>query len=198
MTKSIPSIAEYAQELKQCINFPSFFAMCRNTASNLNSPCDRFIKGNLREEGLDVFSLGRLERVDEEGRDNRDKILKIDIEFKTTTLFTEKGRPKRNISVRLKNTMGNNATGSIKNPAHFYIFGDYDGLAICDYLTMEPYLEKTYDALIVKIPFDKLTPICFAKDITVDINTIIENTTDVDYIGMRIEMHKKFMSKFIV
>jgi len=190
------SVKKYALELKKIINLPAFFAMCENTSTNLNSCSNRFEKGGLRELALEVFTNGRLKRVDGIGRDNRDCITGAEIEFKTTSLFTPTGKYKKNIQIRLKNTMGNNTICAIKNPADFYILGGKDGLVLCDYQTMVPYLKKTNDALIGRIPFDKVTPICYARDAKSQIDAIIQRTTLIDYVKEREEMRRNFINKF--
>lgn len=190
-------IPNVAADYKECINFPSFFAMCLNTSACLNKPSDRFAKGGLREKGLESFSNGRLRWIDQEGRDNHDDILELDIEFKTTKLKTKTGKNKKFVSARLKNTMGDNATCSIKNPADIYMFGGCDGLVICDYKTLEPYLRMTKDALECKIPYEKVTPIAFASDYNEEIKAIMVATKSVDYVAMRKKMEMEFLNHFV-
>lgn len=195
--RQIPAMTEYAEILRGVVNWKAWFAMCKNTENNLNTPTDRFIKGTLREQGLDVFSNGRLTHVNEEGRDNRDNILNLDIEFKTTKVRTGKGRIPSFIKARLKNTMGDNATGEIGNPADVYMFGNCKGIVICDYQTMRPYLYKTNDALSCKIPYNMVTPVIFYSELQTEVDAITERTTNVDYIEMRRQMHALFMSNFV-
>ena len=133
-----------------------------------------------------MFSNGRLKRIDEEGRDNHDDILKLDIEPKTCALLTPVMRkPKKYIIARLKNTMGNNASCSIKNPADIYMFGGLDGLMICDHKTLEPFLHMSKDCLSCKIPFHLLTPIAFSSDYQEEIKVKMVATKSVDYVAMR-------------
>ena len=194
------SLKTIANEYKKCIQLIPFFTMCMNTSSNLNKPSDRFAKGGLREKGLEIYSGGRLKWIDEEGRDNRDTVLNKDIEFKTTPLKTKTGNNKKNISARLKNTMGNNAKCSIKNPADIYMFGGCHGLMICDYETMIPYFEQTNDALVCKIPFEKLTPIAFSSEYKTQIENKlkeIKEIPNVNYVKMRHKMEMDFLNNFV-
>lgn len=190
-------IPNVAADYKECINFPSFFAMCLNTSACLNKPSDRFAKGGLREKALESFSNGRLRWIDQEGRDNHDDILELDIEFKTTKLKTKTGKNKKFVSARLKNTMGDNATCCIKNPADIYMFGGCDGLVICDYKTLEPYLHMSKDALTCKIPYEKVTPIAFASDYDEEIKVKMVATKSVDYVAMRQKMEMEFLNNFV-
>ena len=194
---AVPTIEKIASSYKSVISFAAFFAMCLNTSNNLNKPSDRFAKGGLREKALESFSNGRLRWIDEEGRDNRDDVLGLDIEFKTTKLRTKTGKNKKYVAARLKNTMGDNATCAIKKPADVYMFGGCDGLVICDYKTLEPYLHMTKDALTCKIPFEKVTPIAFASDYDEEIKAKMTATKSVDYVAMRQKMEMEFLSRFV-
>lgn len=191
------TLKEFAKILKVNINLPAFFAMCINTNKNLNGPCNRFQKGTLREKGLAIYSNGRFEWVDEEGRDNRDRVTNADIEWKTTALLTKTGRTKRYVEARIKNTMGNSDICTVKNPADFYLFGGQDGIVMCDYTLLEQYLNKTKDCIVCKVPFDKMTVVSMSKDYEEEIKKIQEKTREVDYIKKRDEMLDNFLKEFI-
>lgn len=191
-----PSLIEFANILRTNINLPAFFAMCINTNTNLNDPCNRFQKGTLREKGLDIYSNGRFKWIDEEGRDNIDTVTQSELEWKTTNLLTKTGKNKKYIEARIKNTMGNSDSCTIKNPADFYLFGGKDGIVICDYALLEHYLNKTKDCITCKIPFEKMTIVSMSTDYESKIKQIQEKTRDVDYIKMRNDMLNHFLKEF--
>jgi hypothetical protein len=191
-------LKEYAATLKSIIDLPAFFAMCLNTNTNLNTPSLRFIKGGLREKGLETFSAGRLKHIDEVGRDNIDTVTDMTIEFKSVELLTKTGKNKQFIDARLKNTMGNNAKNSIKDPADIYLFGGKDGLVMCDYDNMVPYLKQTKDALVVKIPYDHIIIVAYASEFTEQIDIINKKTTEVDYIATMDKMNSTFLNNFSI
>jgi hypothetical protein len=78
------------------------------------------------------------------------------------------------------------------------MFGGCDGLVICDYKTLEPYLRMTNDALECRIPYEKVTPIAFASDYNEEIKAIMVATKSVDYVAMRKKMEMEFLNHFVL
>ena len=190
-------VIKYVEILNNNINYPAFYSMCSNTSENLNSPSDRFQKGSLREKALDIYSDGRFKHVDKEGYDNIDIQTNCKIEWKTTKLLTEKSKTKKKyIEARIKNTMGNNTTCEINNPADIYLFGGKDGIVLCDYKLLSKYLHKSKDCISCKIPINEITIVNFSKDFEKEIKIVQDKTKDINYIEMRDEMQNNFLKNF--
>ena len=99
--------------------------LCYLFGNQLNDRKDRFDKADIIEQSIEVYSNDRLMWVDDIGRDHVDTQTGLDLEFKYMTdgLFTKTGKEKKNIKVKLKNSLGENKGVFIEDPADFYILG---------------------------------------------------------------------------
>lgn len=183
----------YANVLRKSIAWPSWFALCEKTKM-LNKPTERFVKGVMREKALETYSNGRFLHVNEIGYDNIDTIQNTKLEFKTAKLLTSKGKKKKFISARIKNTMGNSGAPIIQK-ADVYIFGGCDGVVICDFDTIATFLERKNDAITCKVPFECVVPVVFASDCQQEIDYLLDKVREIDYKSMEKNIMTTFLEK---
>lgn len=165
----------YAKDLKTAIDAQLYTTMVASMGTSLNSPKDRFDKSDIIEQVVMVASNDRLKWVDSVGRDHNDTLTGLDIEFKylSSGMITKKGKDKKTVGVKIKNSNGTNKNGAtIKDPADFYMLGQENAIAIISYEDMKPYLTALGDGISAEIPFDKLTFV-FRPD-EVDISIVTE------------------------
>jgi hypothetical protein len=162
--------------------------------SQLNNRKDRFDKSDIIEQSFEIYSDNFFEWVDEIGRDHRDNENGFDLEFKfiTNGLFTKvKKEPKKVVTVKLKNSLGENKGVTITNPANFYVLAQDDAMAIINYAELEPYLVSVPDGIEAKIPFDALTFVYEPSDVKT-------STTDesIDYKKIKAAAQRNLINSF--
>ena len=98
----------YAKTLNDIIDANRYSKLIASLGNQLNDRKDRFDKADIIEQSLEVYTNGRLEWVDDIGRDHHDTATGLDLEFKymANGLFTKTGKPKATIKVKLKNSLG--------------------------------------------------------------------------------------------
>lgn len=98
----------YATQLKSVINSQVYSSVVYSLGSQLNDRKDRFDKADIIEQTVEAATDGRLVWIDDIGRDHRDTIENLDIEFKYMTdgMFTKRNKQKKTVKVKLKNSLG--------------------------------------------------------------------------------------------
>tara|TARA_R110000772_G_C13202322_1_gene430169 strand:+ start:414 stop:983 length:570 start_codon:yes stop_codon:yes gene_type:complete len=149
----------YADDLRTAINLDDYTNLVAALGNSLNDRKDRFDKSDIIEQCIDVYSNGRLSWVDEVGRDHRDTLLNVDLEFKYVNngMFTPKKTPRKMIKVKLKNSLGASKGTNIDHPADFYMIGQQDSIAIISWDDVKPFLVAVPDGIEGHIPFEALT-----------------------------------------
>ena len=148
----------YATQLKSIINSQVYSSVVYSLGSQLNDRKDRFDKADIIEQTVEAATDGRLVWVDDIGRDHRDIVENLDIEFKYMTdgMFTKRNNQKKIVKVKLKNSLGENKGTTIENPADFYMLGQQNAIAIISSEDVKPYLVGVSDGIEAHIPFDAL------------------------------------------
>lgn len=158
---------EYAKDLNSSIDVNRYTKLVLSLGNQLNDRKDRFDKADIIEQSIEVYSNDRLMWVDDIGRDHVDTQTGLDLEFKYMTdgLFTKTGKEKKNIKVKLKNSLGENKGTSIEDPADFYILGQQNAMAIISWEDIKPYLVSVSDGIEAHIPFDAVEFIFRPEDV---------------------------------
>lgn len=179
----------YADDLRTAINLDDYTNLVAALGTQLNSPKDRFDKSDIIEQCIDVYSNGRLSWVDEVGRDHRDTLLNIDLEFKYVTngMFTPLKREKKFVNVKLKNSLGASKGTNIDHPADFYMIGQQDAIAIISWDDVKPYLVAVPDGIEGHIPFAALTFLMKPTDV------VNNNTMNLDYKTVKAQAQRKII-----
>lgn len=87
------------------------------------------------------------------------KIGGLDIEIKSERdgILTKKRKIlKKNITFKIKNSLGATPTSDLKDPADYYLFIQQDAACLLSYGEMRPYLNIVGDGVRLKIPSDKI------------------------------------------
>jgi len=102
----------YAEDLRIAINYQAYARLTDSLGDQLNERKDRFDKSDIIEQSLDVYSNGRLQWVDDIGRDHIDTQYNFDLEFKYghDSIYTKKKKTKPN-----KPKNNNNQEKTIEN-----------------------------------------------------------------------------------
>jgi hypothetical protein len=147
---------EYAHILQTIIDANRYSKLIASVGNQLNDRKDRFDKADIIEQSLEVYTNGRLQWVDDIGRDHHDVETGLDLEFKymANGLFTKTGKSKATIKVKLKNSLGKSKGVEIDNPADFYVLGQQDSIAIISGTDIKQYLVAVPDGIEAHIPFD--------------------------------------------
>lgn len=151
----------YAKILRSSIDFRSYCNLIKNIGDQFNDRKSRFDKSDIIEQAIDVYSNNRLEWVDEIGYDFIDQTigLRIEMKYSSKCLFSKNNKHKKNINLKIKNSLGKNKGVEIKNPAHYYLIAQENSLAIISWNKMKKYLEPVSDGIEAKIPFEEVTVI---------------------------------------
>jgi hypothetical protein len=146
----------YANTLNNAIDSTRYAKLIASVGNQLNDRKDRFDKADIIEQSLEVYTNGRLQWVDDIGRDHHDVETGLDLEFKymANGLFTKTGKSKATIKVKLKNSLGKSKGVEIDNPADFYVLGQQDSIAIISGADVKQYLVAVPDGIEAHIPFD--------------------------------------------
>lgn len=187
--------SEYAADLAADIQRDRYTTLVRSVGDQLNGRKDRFDKSDVIERCLQVYTDGRLEWVDDEGRDFVDTKHGYDIEFKyeEDMLFTAVRKNERDPNPRLHNSLGTNEKAELPNPAEFYLLGQAEALALLSYDAFDDpekrsNLVRKGDAFIGDI---------YAEDVTFlfrpeDVGEI--ETVDVDYKSRKMQMQMELIN----
>jgi len=180
---------QYAQDLKNAIDYNRYATLIESLGKQLNDRKDRFDKSDFIEQCIEVYSNGRLVWIDDIGRDHRDSVTGFDLEFKYTAdgIYTKKKAPKSVIKVKIKNSLGVNKGTTIDNPADFYMIGQQDAIAIISSEELKPFLVAVPDGIEAHIPFSALTLVFTPSDIS---NVV---TKTVNYKSEKLKAQRKII-----
>ena len=125
----------YAADLVEDVEIDRYATLVQSVGSQLNGRKDRFDKSDIIERCLQVYTDGRLQWVDDEGRDFVDTKHGYDVEFKyeSDMLFTNVRKDRRDPNPRLHNSLGTNEKEELPNPAEFYLLGQQDAIGVISY-----------------------------------------------------------------
>lgn len=157
----------YAEDLRIAINYQAYARLTDSLGDQLNERKDRFDKSDIIEQSLDVYSNGRLQWVDDIGRDHIDTQYNFDLEFKYghDSIYTKKKKTKAVVKVKLKNSLGTHKGVEVSDPADYYLIGQQDAIAILSWEEIKPYLVPVPDGIEAHIPFEVLRFIFTPSDI---------------------------------
>lgn len=185
---------KYANDLSDSIQIDRYATLVQSVGSQLNGRKDRFDKSDIIERCLQVYTDGRLEWVDDEGRDFVDTKYGYDVEFKyeTDMLFTEVRKDERNPNPRLHNSLGTNEKDELPNPAEFYLLGQQDAIAVVSY---DVFLDDNKRSCLVR-EGDAFIGDLYAEDISFlfrpeDVGDI--ETVEVNYKERKMEMQMELI-----
>ena len=166
---------DYAKYINLNFDKNRYASLVSSLGSQLNDRKDRFDKSDIIEQSFEVYSSNTFQWVDEIGRDHRDLAHNLDLEFKYTQdgLFTKKGNPKKLVTVKVKNSLGENKGTTISNPADYYVIAQQNAMAIISFIELKPFLISVPDGIEAKIPFEELTFVFEPQDVDISINESI-------------------------
>lgn len=194
MVSNVPSAEEYARELAASLDKQRYATLVQSVGDQLNGRKDRFDKSDVIERCLEVYTDGRLEWVDDKGRDFVDTERGLDIEFKyeQDALFTNVRRNPRDPNLRLINNLGERNQIDPAELADFFVVGQQDSMGVISKRTIfnerrSSKLRFDADVVIGDFYFDDIV-IMFRPD---DIGEI--QTVDVDYKKRKMEMQMELI-----
>ena len=117
-------------------------------------------KGSIIERSISDYSEENITWIDGVGKDLYDNEFKlyIEVKYEENCLYTLKRKdPKKFISVKIRNSHGEEKSNDLKNPAHYDIIIQLGAVGIISYEDLKPYLRNTKDGIQAKIPFGKMT-----------------------------------------
>jgi len=183
----------YAEIINSKFDKDRFASLVTSLGDQLNDRKDRFDKSDIIEQSFEVYSDGFFEWVDGIGRDHRDNENGFDLEFKymANGLFTRaKKNPKKTITVKVKNSLGQDKGTTIDNPADYYVLAQQDAMAVMSYAEIEPYLVSVPDGIEARIPFDALNFVYTPQDVCLHLNE------GIDYKQIKAEAQRKLINLF--
>ena len=181
---------DYAKSIRDDLDFNRYANLINSLGDSLNSRKDRFDKSDIIEQSMEVYSYGRFVWVDLEGRDLYDIKFDVDGEVKygSDLLYTAiMKKPKKVVTVKVKNSLGKNKGVTINDPADYYIIAQQDAMAVISKDDIKPYLVSVPDGIEAHIPFDKLD-IVFAPD---DVQK--STPVNVDYKQVKAKAQRKLI-----
>ena len=171
------NIKEYNTQLQTVLDSSRYATLIQSLGTQLNGYKDRFDKSDIIEQSIEIYTNGRLKWVDDIGRDHHDTETGYDLEFKYIAdgLFTAKRKnPKKDVKVKLKNSLGKFKSTTIKDPADYYMIGQQDAIAIISWEEIKNFLVAVPDGIEAHIPFDELTFIFKPIDINVTKEVLVD------------------------
>ncbi|MFC3477091.1 hypothetical protein [Halobacterium litoreum] len=185
---------EYASDLVASIDVDRYATLVQSVGNQLNGRKDRFDKSDIIERCLEVYTDGRLEWVDDEGRDFVDTKYGCDVEFKyeSDMLFTNVRKDERDPNPRLHNSLGTNEKDELPNPAEFYLLGQQDAIGVVSYGVFaddskRSRLVQEGDAFIGDLYTEDIAFLFTPEDVD-DVDTV-----DVNYKERKMEMQMELI-----
>lgn len=184
------NIKEYNTQLQTVLDSSRYATLIQNLGTQLNDRKDRFDKSDIIEQSIEIYTNGRLKWVDDIGRDHHDTETGYDLEFKYIAdgLFTAKRKnPKKDVKVKLKNSLGKFKSTTIKDPADYYMIGQQDAIAIISWEEIKNFLVAVPDGIEAHIPFESLTFVFTPSDVETS------SLVDVNYKQIKAETQRKLI-----
>ncbi|WP_229112232.1 hypothetical protein [Halapricum desulfuricans] len=195
----IPTEEQYAAELAESIDKRRYATLVQSVGDQLNGRKDRFDKSDIIERCLEVYSDGRLQWVDDKGRDFVDTALGLDIEFKyeQDALFTNVRQDPRDPNLRLINNLGERNQINPDVLADFFVVGQQDAMGVISKQTIlddtkPSKLEFGADVVIGDFYFEDIEIVFRPEDIG-EIQIV-----DVDYKKRKMEMQMDLIKSISV
>lgn len=194
MVSNVPSAKEYSRELADSLDKQRYATLVQSVGDQLNGRKDRFDKSDVIERCLEVYTDGRLEWVDDKGRDFVDTERGLDIEFKyeQDALFTNVRQNPRDPNLRLINNLGERNQIDPDELADFFVVGQQDSMGV---ISKETIFDDSRPSKL-KFDADVVMGDFYFKDIVImfrpdDIGEI--QTVDVDYKKRKMEMQMELI-----
>lgn len=194
MTSNGPSAEEYARELAESLDRQRYATLVQSVGDQLNGRKDRFDKSDVIERCLEVYTDGRLEWVDDKGRDFVDTERGLDVEFKyeQDALFTNVRQDPRDPNLRLINNLGERNHIDPEELADFFVVGQQDSMGVISKRTIfddsrPSKLEFGADVVMGDFYFEDIVIVFRPSDIG-EIQTV-----DVDYKKRKMEMQMELI-----
>jgi hypothetical protein len=151
----------YAKDLRNVIDDRWYTTCATILGEELNERADLPDKGTLLEKTVRDASGRRFEWVDQIGYDLVDSKFgyKVELKFASYSLITERGMPRDNVTVRIKNNRGSNKGTVIENPADYYIIGQENAMAVISGKDIQKHLIAKGDGIDARIPYSELISI---------------------------------------
>ena len=179
--------------LKKNIEWKLFKSLLEHLGNSLNDRKGRFMKSDLIEYSLEIFSNQKVIHIDEQGRDLKipEKNCYCEVKFEKQLIFTERGQQKKNINVTLINTIGNTSGINLNTYAEYILLLDSKGCALVTSHTAKKYETRVNDQIKSKIPCSEVYIICVFEDIkSID-------TSEIDNFKNEFKkLQKEYLEKF--
>ena len=189
-------IADY---LCKSVEWSSFFVMLKTLGDDLNDRKDRFDKASIIEYSLEIFSDKKIRWVDEIGRDHfiDDLDIAMEMKFIKSAKYTySKKLPKKNVKVKLTNTIGSSYGRTLPNTFDCLLIASEYDVSIIKYEDLLQYVESAGDGLVATIPFDKLYDVSLIDE--TNALSLLENNRSVcNYKQEKAEAISRFLAQFI-
>lgn len=175
------------------IDWEMMFSTVDTLGSNMNAQKDRFDKSDLLEQGMEVFSDGKIKWENRNGADHIIPALEsvtMEMKFAASSLYTSANLKKRKtISLKLMNTQGaNKYTDLPANYAKFIFAMDRSAAMIIETEKVKPYLTYPNDGIVAKVPNDLFTEVVGPS------NTITrQKLENYDYKAEKIKFQRAFL-----
>jgi hypothetical protein len=194
MAPNVPSAEEYARELAESLDRQRYATLVQSVGDQLNGRKDRFDKSDVIERCLEVYTDGRLEWVDDKGRDFVDTDRGLDIEFKyeQDALFTNVRQDPRDPNLRLINNLGERNQIDSEELADFFVVGQQNSMGVISKETIfddsrPSKLEFDADVVMGDFYFEDIVIVFHPSDIG-EVRTV-----DVDYKERKMEMQMELI-----
>jgi predicted GIY-YIG superfamily endonuclease len=180
---------DYATSLRQDFK-PEFHAsVVKSLEDQLDDHKSRFDKSDIIEAGIEQATGGRLQWIDDIGRDHYDTKTDHYVEVKTRKelLFTNATNTQRTPTVKLKNSQGTNTT-ALKLQSDFYLLAQQNAIAVISRDRIEPYCKHQGDGdKAENISTDDLSYVFKPDDVSGAVNV------DVDYKKLKREAQRELI-----
>lgn len=139
------------------IDWEMMFSTVDTLGSNMNAQKDRFDKSDLLEQGMEVFSDGKIKWENRNGADHIIPdlgFITMEMKFASSSLYTSaKLQQRKTISLKLMNTQGANKYTDLPKDYAQYIFAmDRTAAMIVETEKIKPYLTYPNDGILAKVP----------------------------------------------
>ena len=192
-------VEDIAQYLCESVNWSSFFVMIKTLGDDLNERKDRFDKASIIEYSLEIFSNKKIRWVDEIGRDHfiDDLDIAMEMKFIKSAKYTySKKLPKKNVKVKLTNTIGSSDGRTLPNTFDCLLIASEYDVSVIKYEELLGYVESAGDGLIATIPFDRLCDVSLMDKTHAPI--LLENNNIVcNYKQEKAAAISRFLEQFI-
>ena len=164
--------SDIAKSLREDIVWTAMNVLIRQIGTSLNSRKLRFHKSDLFEKAIEKFSAGKLQYIDEEGRDfvYPKHNVYVEMKYASHCLHTKNGKKKEKINeLILLNSRSTNKHLTLPSTySEFIMIVDESSSAVIDKQVLNNYIECHGDGIVAKkIPMSEVflitTPSDFVK-----------------------------------